>query len=293
MCKKCCQEAVSKGAKICKVKDHAIQDTGKCEAAPAILSMEVKMLSPASLIPPLPSLSPRDPTSSPPCKPNDKFKLISFTSTLPKCEVQVVSQLIHSSGPHDEVLVKVGNEVMERKDLRRLDGPRLRPGQNDRDIWLNDKNVKCWVNLLCLNSSDDRSYFSDSYFYHDLMQLRHVGPTKGTYNYKNVERRCKKSPGKSLLGNKANYLPILVGESHWIAIAILNESREILLYDARGRTSFNRYKHDSIMDNIKQLLIDEFKRTEIDIWTDDEVDNFAAQWSLKDVSKDQQKNGKW
>ena len=43
------------------------------------------------------------------------------------------------------------------------------------------------------------------------------------------------------------------------------------------------------MDNIKQLLINEFKRTEIDIWIDDEVNNFAAQWNLKDVLKDQQK----
>ena len=288
MCKKCCQEAVSKGAEICKVKDHTIQDTGKCETAPATMPMEVEMPPLDSLIPPLPSLSPSEHTSSPP--PTDKFELISFTSTIPKCDVQYVADLIHSSGPDDEVLVKVGCDIMMREDLRRLDGPRLGPGQKDTDLWLSDRNVKCWVNFLRLNSSDD-NYFSDSFFYQDMMQAHYVGPARGTYNYKNGEGRCKKSPGKSLLRNKANYLPILVGESHWIAVAILSASREILLYDAKDRTSFNQYTHDSIMDNIKQLLIDEFKRTEV-VWTDDEVNNFAAQWSLRDVSQDQQENGK-
>lgn len=118
------------------------------------------------------------------------------------------------------------------------------------------------------------------------MKLRHKdGNERGKYTYAEVIGRCKKSPGKNLIKCSAVYIPILVSECHWIGVVILGKKREILLYDPQGRKEVNSERHDKILDNARQLMIDEFKRDEIE-WTSDELDPFVNSWSLKDISND-------
>ena len=77
----------------------------------------------------------------------------------------------------------------------------------------------------------------------------------------------------------ASYLPIRINRNHWLACAILNEPKRIVLCDPQGEKERNRV----ILDNLLTLVGDEFKRQSD--CNDEEVSQFLKQWILVDVSK--------
>ena len=167
MCKKCCHTKVLDGARACTEKSHAISSTS-CSIAPKIESQETSMetedevtvLSLPTIeedeemnppLPPVEDAEMMEPSSEIQNAARDHFDLLIEGNMSPKVDVQYISDLILSTGTSDQVLITVGTENMERKDLRRLHGPHLPPGWKDDELWLNDKNMKCVINYLRMN----------------------------------------------------------------------------------------------------------------------------------------------
>ena len=84
---------------------------------------------------------------------------------------------------------------------------------------------------------------------------------------------------------RASYLPILLNENHWVGSTILNETKEILVYNPSGADEDNKL----ILNNLLRLVGDEFKRQ--GNVGDNEVLSFQEKWSLFDVSKHGSANG--
>ena len=180
--------------------------------------------------------------------------------------------LVHGTREPEEIVWQVDNERINQVNMRRLDGPRLPPRSNPENLWL-DSSILAGLrhSLLPL---DPKIYYADTYFYQHLMQLKDERGHEGQYNYRNVAGRCKKSPGKNILSNLASYLPILVGDDHWIGCAILPRKKQIMVYNSLGANSRNR----GVLANLWRLVKDEYARLPPDSGITLEG------WSLIDVS---------
>jgi hypothetical protein len=227
----------------------------------------------------------------------DALHLISKMS-LEKRDVDINRRLVHGKQPAGDIVVQIGNDVISQADMKRLQGPLPPSGTEPEDLWLNDTVLNCLRNILVdmdsARCAEDKSrkqvYFGDSFFYQKLMNLRNtIDPGKrGKYDYKEVAQQCRRVPCGSLLDVHACYFPILVNENHWVGSAILNESKEILLYDPRGKKDSNAI----ILNNLLRLVCDEFRRTQDS--NESAIGALKKKWTLVDVSSDPpcQDNGK-
>ena len=64
-----------------------------------------------------------------------------------------------------------------------------------------------------------------------MMQERRTDAKKGKYSYCSVGKRSTEG---NLLKFGAAYLPILLGENHWIGGVILPAKKDVLLYNPSG-----------------------------------------------------------
>ncbi|KAL7531433.1 LOW QUALITY PROTEIN: hypothetical protein ACHAXR_004040 [Thalassiosira sp. AJA248-18] len=200
--------------------------------------------------------------------------LLSLYLSFNKREIIMPQAEVIGRRPLDETVIRVGSDDVTQKDMSRLDGPFVPTSKRPTDLWLNDKILAYLRHIL-------RSNFADSCFYMFLVQQRHDNlDLRGTYDYKSVARRCaNKVPGGNLLKVRASYLPVLLNENHWVGCAIVNETKEILVYNPSGRGGDNKV----ILNNLLRLLGDEYKR--LDNGDDSEVDKCLMKWNLIDVSK--------
>ena len=181
--------------------------------------------------------------------------------------------------------------------MTRFQGPHKPSHKSDGDLWLCDTNLTCLVNILnqeyheVYQDIKQAVFFGKSFFYDQLMQVHNKDKNKANkFKYQVIVRQCKKAPGGSLLAVKSAYFPIHFGKFHWICVAILNKSKEIVLYnDMRSRTrSPNKSKHENILKNMLKLVVAEFRRTTKD-HTSEDVRKFEKKWKLKDLSPQKDK----
>lgn len=210
MCKKCCIAHVSRGTNIaCKTRDHApppaqckteaasasnaapVANTANINAAPAANhDVVVEVASPlpfsnsdANLeTPDVIELEEGDVdidvTSS-------SARMVDFLNLLGKEaladeDLADVGQLVHGTREADDVVLQIGNDPVSQADMHRLDGPRLPPTKLATRLWLNDKIIAALRNVLVgmdaklfeLDSTRQKTYYADSFFYMHMMQLR-------------------------------------------------------------------------------------------------------------------------
>jgi len=199
-----------------------------------------------------------------------------------------IMALVRGRRPGDETVIRVGSKNVSQRDMSRLDGPVLPKSKRSADLWLNDSIITYILHILrdndksmCQNDKERKpTYFAGSYFYMLLVQQRHDNlDIRGNYDYQSVARCCaRKVPEGNLLNVRASYLPVLVNDNHWVGSTILNEAKEILVYNPSGREVDN----DVILNNLLKLVGDEYKRLN---GSGSDVNNYLNKWSLIDVSK--------
>ena len=315
-CKKCCIAFVSEsGAKSCTAPGHA-PSTLKCKTAKKakpdvataiedgvasdlmeptsdstqaydVMNIEIPSVDTSATLLAHATTSNSDHSNK--STSSDALDLLA-PSPLSGDSIERVRQLVHGTRPANECVLKIGSDDISQSDIKRLDGPFIPPTKLAVDLWLNDKIlaylrhflVRTNVEVCEKQPGQKPTYFADSFCYKTMMQLKHDDlKLRGKYSYEAIARRCKnRVPGGNLLNVHAAYLPILVNENHWLAGAILNESKEIILYNPSGKCAENQ----PILDNLLQLMQDEFKRLGGN--TEDGVGGDLIEWSLVDVSGD-------
>ena len=111
-----------------------------------------------------------------------------------------------------------------------------------------------------------------------MMQERRTDAKKGKYSYCSVVGRCKRSTKNNLLKFGAAYLPILLGENHWISGVILPAKKDVLLYNPSGVDNRNSV----VLQKFLRLIRDEYKRMHNS--SDEAVEAYLGQWSLIDAA---------
>jgi Ulp1 family protease len=194
-----------------------------------------------------------------------------------------VSALVNGIRPADDVVLRLTNEVkLTQADMNRLVGPRPIGHQRDTDLWLNDNVMGGLRHVLReMNAelrSRDETFFADTYFYTFMMEQRNAcAENRDKFTYKNVERRCKKSPRNNLLLHRACYFPILLNENHWINATIINGDKKIDVFNPSGKKKENK----AVLDNLFKLVQAEYDRL------DDKSCIDMDGWSLTDISPDE------
>jgi hypothetical protein len=233
---------------------------------------------------------PSDDESSLSSERGDALHLIS-TMNLAEHDIDDNWAIVHGERPAGDIVLQIGNNPMKQEDMKRLQGPLPPSGTEPTDLWLNDAVLSCLRTILVDMDSErcakDKSrkqvYFGDSYFYQKLMDMRNTTEPgkRGKYDYQGVAQQCRRvCPGGSLLDVHASYFPILLNENHWVGSAILKESKEILLFDPRGKKERNTI----VLNNLLRLVCDEFRRTQDS--NESAIGAFKKKWTLVDVSRD-------
>ena len=114
-----------------------------------------------------------------------------------------------------------------------MDMNRLRPG-----VWLNDELINFRIDQLreateldLFRQAPDASpfHFFSSFFYTKLMKQTEQGVDK-SYDYARVSRWTRDAL-RPLFANRLAFVPVNVGQQHWILVVIDFELHTITLYD--------------------------------------------------------------
>ncbi len=173
---------------------------------------------------------------------------------------------------NEDHILKIEGVDLLQQDIARLDGPRLTDSKTSSELAINDKIIEAFCKIL--GDKFPEIYFADTFVYTQMSQR----------GIKEVTRRLReKAPGGNLLKAKASYFPVHHGGNHWLVGAILNESKEIVLYNPFGEKPENK----KILSELWALLSSEYGRLE------DKGDLELNGWKLVDISKDcpRQENG--
>ena len=206
----------------------------------------------------------------------------------PENEMALSRALLFGNRPANDTVLSIASDGLFQDDLIRLDGPFIPNGKKASDIWLNNKILACFRHFLIANDKNlceqspgrQPNYFADSYLYMQMMQERRTDAKKGKYSYCSVVGRCKRSTEGNLLKFGAAYLPILLGENHWIGGVILPAKKDVLLYNPSGVDNRNSV----VLQNLLRLIGDEYKRMHNS--SDEAVEAYLGQWSLIDAATD-------
>ena len=154
-----------------------------------------------------------------------------------------------------------GNDVMEElavlkirgTDIKQSEFLRLRDG-----VWLNDTLIYCFLKKY-VQDEIDQVYCFGTHFFTRLIEL------DGEYNYdrvKNWGRRFPKAnpitgnPG-GLAGLTTLYVPINIGNQHWIFLKVDVQGKKIELYDSWGYVNTNNAKY---LWNMVRYVYDELHK---------------------------------
>jgi hypothetical protein len=202
------------------------------------------------------------------------------------------------------IAFKVGTEKLTQSSMVRLVDPRIASQKTEaKQSWLCDmvmralRDVLIEKDSLCCTTTEGRAhtYFADTYFYQRLLNEKDDDEkVKGKYAYENVEKTLRRRiPGepanRSLLTVRRSYFPIFRNGNHWICCAILNDLKQIILYNPLGIDT----RDNICMKNILQLLVDEHSTTSNGKLSIQEIKEFEQQWKMTDVSNSypRQENG--
>ena len=206
----------------------------------------------------------------------------------------IIHDLIHGEGAPEEEVIKLFDQKIQRKEVRRLKGPYRPVGKKNNDLWLSDGIMNGLVRILTTcQSKGNGVIFTDTYFYTKLMQLRRDDPkNQGKFNYQEVKQQCKnamKKYGVTFLESKAVYIPIHLDEQHWICAVIMKKTNELIIYNDFGI----QQSHGEIMNNLLDLVVEEFKIINHK-HSQSELNTLRNKWSKRDMSAElpQQTNGK-
>ena len=190
----------------------------------------------------------------------------------------------------DEVAVKVGRESITRGDMTRLQGPFKPANTPDQKLWLSDTNMNGLIHILREKFAEvyefRQVYFATTFFYPKMIQENsNKLKDRNVFCYDEVVNWCLKvHKEKTLLELHASYFPIHLGKQHWICAAILNKLKQLVVYnDFRSRSRHPKLAHMTILQNMRKLVVAEFKRTNPN-HTGQDVNKFENEWSMKDLS---------
>ncbi len=170
-------------------------------------------------------------------------------------EREIVHDALYSNKDEDptKILVKVGTaHTVQRQSMRRL-----QPGQ-----WLNDETINAFHSLLdqhdrelCkLNPGDrKRNQWFHTTFVTMLLNEGNADPSlEGKYDYNNVKGWSKNVPGKSIFKLGKIFIPINIGQMHWVCAMVNMVKKKIYMYDSMGGSGM------SYLKSIFQYIQDEY-----------------------------------
>jgi Ulp1 family protease len=128
------------------------------------------------------------------------------------------------------------------------------------DHWLNDELI-CFYLRHCLRKQDEallnkqkvlkRSHFFNTHFWQTLHdQYNHDLGVKDKYNYENMKRWSKNIPGKNIFDLERIFVPINLGNLHWVLGVIHIEKMIIELLDSKIGTEMLDFLASILRSNI-------------------------------------------
>jgi sentrin-specific protease 1 len=212
-------------------------------------------------------------TSNPP---TTNFVEDLMKKKMTKGELELINgymQVGKEKGMDDENLKRFRNEIMTisgNDSIFRDALQRLQPG-----IWLDDTLVNFYLNQ-CLSKRDTSSYlFYKTNFWNSLMNVDTISMVH-QYEFDKVRWWNK---GQNIFDMKKVFIPINVGNSHWVLVVIDIEKKKIQHYDSMESTSSKgaTKRLENILRYTNDLYKNEYGVNMINDWVLDDVDNIPRQ----------------
>jgi len=142
-----------------------------------------------------------------------------------------VSSLLNSTTSSDEIIFQFKQQELQFTDTLRISSlRRLRPG-----VWLDDAIINSFFKLLSMsdaiqNENNRRNHFLNTFFFSKLLG-------EGSYNYNNVRRWSRHSPGRNIFDLSEIYIPVHLSDGkrqrgHWALLVISMQDRLIQYFDS-------------------------------------------------------------
>ena len=163
----------------------------------------------------------------------------SFLRDFNNDEQEIINAALWGLGLSTSIVAESGMDTVQRSSMRTL-----QPG-----MWLNDEIVHYFYLMLakrdaelCSTTNTDpetttteklRSHFFKSFFITKLLN-EGSATNDGEYEYRNVKSWSQKVPGEDIFALDKIFVPINIGNMHWISAVIFMQKKRIEMFDSLG-----------------------------------------------------------
>jgi sentrin-specific protease 1 len=186
----------------------------------------------------------------------------SISNQIDKSIESISNLVFNDGGKDDEVLIKIGDNHLERRALRCL-----KP-----ETWLNDEVMDAYMELLNLRNADIHGnvMFFLTHFYRSITR-----PPTG-YNFKKGLPYVR---GRKLFHMDLLVIPMNQGGIHWVMVVINIKEKRIEFYDPLPQKSTNSREMSIMQQWFAQLVTQELHLDTIDIrhWGSQTMTNIPTQ----------------